>query len=199
MSDTVLLLVDLQNDYAPGGRMPLDGADVAFERAAALLDAFRRRRAPVVHVRHESVRPGATFFLPGTYGAEFHDRVRPLPGEAVIVKHFPSAFRATPLAAELKECGIPRLVVAGMMTHLCIDSTVRAAVELGFDCTVAADACATRALEHGGVAVPAPHVHAAFLAALSGTFAKVDGVEAILAREAAVARWAADPVAERAR
>ena len=168
-----LLIVDIQNDYFPGGRMELVGSGEAARRASELLAAFRSSRLPVAHVRHLSVRPGATFFLPGTEGARIHDLVAPVEGEMIFEKSFPNAFRQTGLLAHLQGLGIRQLTIAGMMTHMCIDATVRAAFDLGFDGTLAYDACATKALSFGGARVPAPEVQAAFLAALDGTFAKV--------------------------
>ncbi len=168
-----LLLIDIQNDYFPGGAMELAGSPEAAAQAAGLLAAFRRRSLPVIHVQHLADRPGATFFLPGTAGAGLHRSVPPLPGEPVFQKHFPNAFRDTPLLRHLREAGITRLVIAGMMTHMCIDTSTRAAADLGFECVLAGDACATRALAFGGTTVPAEQVQAAFLAALDGTFAQV--------------------------
>jgi nicotinamidase-related amidase len=168
-----LLLVDIQNDYFPGGAMELVGSPEAVIQAAALLQAFRRAARPVVHIQHVATRPGATFFLPGTSGAEIHSGVAPLPDEAVFQKHFPNSFRETPLLEHLRGLGVTQLVVAGMMTHMCIDTTVRAAFDLGFQCLLAGDACATRDLARSGATVPAAQVQAAFLAALDGTFAKV--------------------------
>ena len=168
-----LVLIDLQNDYFPGGRMELVGPDAAVRNAAGLLASFRARALPVMHIQHIATRAGATFFLPGTEGAEIHAAVRPNSGERVIVKHFPSAFRETDLQAALRELGITQLVLAGMMTHMCIDATTRAAADLGFDCQLAHDACATRDLAFGGSKVAAKDVHTAFLASLNGAFAKV--------------------------
>jgi nicotinamidase-related amidase len=168
-----LLLVDLQNDYFPGGAMELVGSPEAGLQAGVLLQAFRRARGPVVHIQHLTTRPGAIFFLPGTPGAEIHASVTPHPGEPVFQKHFPNSFRETPLLAHLRGLGVTELVVAGMMTHMCIDSTVRAAFDLGFQCRLAQDACATRDLLRSGATVPAAQVQAAFLAALGGTFAQV--------------------------
>jgi nicotinamidase-related amidase len=168
-----LLLVDLQNDYFPGGAMELVGGLEAGLQAQALLQASRRAGRPVIHIQHLATRPGATFFLPGTSGAEIHPCVQPLPGEPVFQKHFPSSFRETPLLEQLRRQGIRELVVAGMMTHMCIDTTVRVAFDLGFSCQLAGDACATRDLARQGLVVPAAQVQAAFLAALDGTFATV--------------------------
>lgn len=170
---TSLLLVDLQRDYLPGGRLPLVDADRAVERAALLLGAARLVGAPVVHVRHLSTRPDAAFFLPGTDGALIAPAVAPASGERVVEKHMPNSFLGTGLAAALEAEGVDRLIVAGMMTHMCVDATVRAAVDLGYDVVLAADACATRDLEWQGRTVPAPDVQAAFLAALDRRYGKV--------------------------
>jgi nicotinamidase-related amidase len=168
-----LLLVDIQNDYFPGGAMELVSATEAGARAGALLAAFRKAGLPVVHVQHLATRPGATFFLPGTKGADIHASVTPLPGETLVTKHFPNSFRDTPLRSDLQGLGITELVVAGMMTHMCIDTTVRAAFDLGFTVRLAGDACATKDLARPGSTVPAAQVQTAFLAAIDGTFARV--------------------------
>jgi nicotinamidase-related amidase len=173
MADTALLIIDIQNDYFPGGAMQLEGSDAALEKARAALDRFRKKGDPVIHVRHLSVRPGATFFLPGTRGAEIHAAVAPAAGETVIEKNFPNSFRSTSLREELERKGVKNLVVAGMMTHMCVDASVRHAADLGYRITLLGDACATRAQTYGGETVPARQVHAAFLAALNGFYAKV--------------------------
>jgi nicotinamidase-related amidase len=170
---TALLLIDIQNDYFPGGAMEVVGAGAAATQAARLLAAFRKKALPVIHIQHLAARPGATFFLPDTRGAELHESVRPASDEPVFQKHFPNSFRETPLLEHLRNAGISRLVIAGMMTHMCIDTTTRAAADLGFACSLAHDACATRDLSFNGVAVPAASVQAAYLAALNGLFAKV--------------------------
>jgi nicotinamidase-related amidase len=168
-----LVLIDIQNDYFPGGNMELVGAEQAARAAASLLAAFRAAGLPVVHVRHENMRPGSTFFIPGTPGAEIHPLLAPLPGEDVILKHFPNSFRETPLLDILRAKAATRLTVCGMMTHMCVDTGVRAAFDLGFECRLAADACATRDLSFGGRTVAAADVQAAYLAALGAAFARV--------------------------
>jgi nicotinamidase-related amidase len=134
---------------------------------------FREKNLPVIHVRHLSVRPGATFFVPGTRGAEINAAAKPEAGEPVIEKNFPNSFRGTALEKHLKDLGVKNLVVAGMMTHMCVDASVRQAADLGYKVTLLGDACATRAQSYGGETVPARQVHAAFLAALNGFYAKV--------------------------
>lgn len=173
MPDTALLVIDIQNDYFPGGAMELEGADAAGAKAGAALANFRKDGKTVIHVRHLSVRPGSTFFLPGTKGAEIHSSVTPLGGERVIEKNFPNSFRATGLEQALKDSGVKNLVVAGMMTHMCVDASVRHAADLGYKITLLGDACATRAQSYGGEKIPARQVHGAFLAALNGFYAKV--------------------------
>ena len=172
-SRETLILIDIQNDYFPGGHYEVPGSTAAAQAAGGLLEAFRRGRGPVVHIQHIAARPGSSFFLPGTPGAEIHALVQPGPGEAVIVKHFPNAFRETDLLATLRGLGAKRLVLAGMMTHMCVDATARAAFDLGFECTVVSDACAAPGLDFEGTRVPPELVHAAFLAALSGSYAKI--------------------------
>ena len=173
MPDKALLIIDIQNDYFPGGKMELEGADAAASQAHKVLAKARAEKLPVFHVRHLSTRPGSTFFLPGTSGAEIHKAVTPQAGEAVIEKNFPNSFRGTALEEKLKAAGVKELVVAGMMTHMCVDASVRHAADLGYKVTLVGDACATRAQSYGGETVPARQVHAAFLAALNGFYAKV--------------------------
>jgi nicotinamidase-related amidase len=166
-----LLIIDIQNDYFPDGAMELVGSLAAGARAGELLAAFRHRLLPVVHVQHLSTRPGAGFFLPGTHGVEIHPCVAPTAGEPVFHKHYPNSFRDTGLLAWLQEQAIDRLVVAGMMTHMCIDTTVRVAFDLGFGCTLAHDACATRDLVFAGETVAARQVQTAYVAGLGALFA----------------------------
>ena len=173
MPERALLIIDIQNDYFPGGKMELEGADAAAANASKALARARQDGLPVFHVRHLSTRPGSTFFLPGTEGAEIHTAVRPRTGERVIEKNFPNSFRGTELERALKDAGVKELVVAGMMTHMCVDASVRHAADLGYKVTLLGDACATRAQTFGGETVPARQVHAAFLAALNGFYAKV--------------------------
>jgi len=178
--NTALLLIDIQNDYFPGGAMELSGSIEASLRAREVLYYARREGMPVIHIRHLATRPGSTFFLPGTVGSEIHEHVRPLPGETVIEKNYPNSFRETPLREFLEQKGISGLVIAGMMTHMCVDATVRAAFDYGYQCTLVHDACATRQLVFSGTAVSAENVHNAFLAALNGLYAKlVSAVELI--------------------
>jgi nicotinamidase-related amidase len=178
---TALLIIDIQNDYFPGGTMELVGADAAARQAALLLAACRTKGMPVIHVQHIAPQPEATFFRPDTTGAQIHSSMVPLTAETLITKHYPNAFRETALLDTLRAANITHLVVVGMMTHMCIDSTVRAAADLGFDCQVVQDACATRDLASGGTTVPAAAVQTAFMAGLDGAFGKVVSAAQVLA------------------
>jgi len=168
-----LILIDLQNDYFPGGNMEVVNMVEAAANAQVLLQAFRRAKLPIIHVQHISARPGATFLLPGTVGAEIHRTVTPQDGETVVVKNFPNSFRGTSLLELLREQKAENLVICGAMSHMCIDATTRAAFDLGFNCVVAEDACATRDLSFNSRIVKAADVHASFMAALSVPYAKV--------------------------
>jgi nicotinamidase-related amidase len=170
---TALILIDLQNDYFPGGAMELHKAEMAVAQAATVLENFRARLAPVFHIQHIATELDATFFLAGTTGAQIHHAVQPIAGENIVVKHFPNSFRETQLLADLRAIGATHLVFAGMMTHMCVDSTLRAACDLGFQCTLLHDACATTGLAFSGEAVDAKSVQVSYLSALNDVFAKV--------------------------
>ena len=161
--NTALLIIDIQNDYFPAGKMELEGAVEAAQKAGALLQCFREHGGQHIHIQHEARKPGATFFIPGTDGIRIHDLVTHFEGEPIVHKQFPNSFRETNLLEMLKSWGTERLVICGMMTHMCVDATVRAAADFGFQVIIIEDACATRALTHGPTTVPAAHVQAAFL------------------------------------
>ena len=171
--NTALVLIDIQNDYFEKGAMPLAAPGQACDNARLILDRFRRDGALVIHVRHAAQNPAATFFLPNTPGAEINDKVKPRPEEIVIIKHYPNGFRETALNEELQTRNITSLVICGMMTHMCVDATTRAAKDFGYNCTHIGDACATRDLEVNGHKVNAKEVQNSFLAALNYYYATV--------------------------
>jgi nicotinamidase-related amidase len=160
--------------------MPLERSTETSLKAQEILQAFRAKQRHVIHVQHISTRPDATYFLPCTKGIEFHSNVQPTKNETIIKKHYPNSFKDTGLLNHLTKHKIHHLVVCGMMTHLCIDATVRAAYDLGFSCTVLHDACATKNLEFQNIPIPAQSVHHAFLAALQPTYANVLSVREML-------------------
>jgi len=170
---TALLIIDVQNDYFPGGKMELNGSLNASDKIRSLMEHFRNRSMPVIHIQHISTRPGASFFIPDTPGAEFHDNVKPSDGEKIFTKNYPNSFRNTGLHEYLTQNNITGLVIAGMMTHMCVDTTVRYAFDYGYNCTVAGDCCATKSLGFDNYNVSAADVQYSYLAALHGTFATV--------------------------
>jgi len=175
--NTGLLIVDMQNDYFPGGKMELVGISEAGQNAERLLKLFRENQWPTFHIQHVALQGQATFFLPETPGVAIHEHVKPVTGEVIITKHFPNSFRETELAEVLGKAKIERLVICGAMSHMCIDATTRAAADLGYECVVIHDACATRDLAFGELILPAIQVHGAFMAALGSAYAKVWSLE----------------------
>ncbi|MET1078891.1 MAG: cysteine hydrolase family protein [Pseudomonas sp.] len=173
MSKQALILVDIQNDYFPTGKWPLEGVEAAADNAVRVLQACRRAGNLVVHIRHEAEADDAPFFVAGSVGAQLHEKVLNQGDEVVVVKHFINAFRETGLKALLDQQGVEELVIAGSMSHMCIDGITRAAVDYGYPTRVIHDACATRDLQFKGVTVPAVQVHAAFMAALEFGYAQV--------------------------
>lgn len=181
MTGTALIVVDIQNDYFSGGKWELNATDAAADNAARVIGAARERGDLVVHIRHETLAPNAPFFVPGSEGAQLHEKVRNLPDELVIVKNFMNPYRDTELLHVLEHNEIERVTVVGNMSHMCIDAVTRASDDFGFETTVIHDACTTHDLEFNHVKVPAPLVHAAFMAALQFGYAKVLSADEYLA------------------
>jgi len=157
--------------------MGLTGMTQAAAQARELLTACRQARRPIFHIQHLALGPDAAFFRPNTVGVEIHASLRPLPGEALIQKHYPNAFRDTGLLEALNNTGAEEVIICGAMSHMCIDATTRAAFDYGLKCTVIHDACATRDLVFEGLTIPAAQVHGAFMAALGMRYARVLSLE----------------------
>jgi len=179
---TALVIIDVQQFYFPGGAAALVEPEQAARNASKVLGAFRSRGDLVVHVRHEASR-----------GAEIHESVAPVEGERVFTKTEVSCFNGTDLLAYLRDEKVSRLVICGMMTHMCVEAAARAAHDLGFEVTVVGDACATRDLEFGGTRITAADVHASTLATLARTYADVVTTEEFLAQGGAKPRPATNP------
>ncbi len=186
---TALLVIDIQKDYFPGGKFSLVNPEEAAKNAYMLLQCFREHGGHHIHIQHISLMPDAKFFIKGDSGSDIHDSVAHFEGEPIVYKHYPNSFRKTNLLEMLKEWGVERVVITGMMTHMCVDATARAAADFGFQVVVAEDACATRDLEHDGTVIPADLVHKSFLAALKsyGKVMKSEEIIALLAGEQAKA------------
>lgn len=178
---TGLIIVDIQNDYFKDGKMELVNPDKAASNAARILAWFRgNNEENIFHVQHIAADPAMGFFLPDTEGVEIHESVQPLENEDIIIKNFPNSFLQTDLESKLKENNVTKVIIIGMMTHMCIDATARAAVDLGFETTVIEDACATLDLSYDGHDVPAEQVHYAFIGALNGMYAAITSTENFL-------------------
>jgi len=181
MNKKALVVVDLQNEYLPDGKLPLEGIHAALDNAARVIADARAKGDLIINVRHESATADAPFFTQGTDGVRIHDTVAPVAGEAVIVKNFPNSFRETNLKRILDENGVEEVTVVGAMSHMCIDATTRAAADFGYRTKVVHDACATRDLEFNGVTVPALQVHSALMSALAFGYAAVVSTDEYLA------------------
>jgi nicotinamidase-related amidase len=179
MSKNGLLVVDVQNDYFPGGRWTLSNMEQASDNVARLIAAARAAGHPVFHVQHVMEEADSPFFTKGTAGAEIHPKVKPAAGEAQVVKNEVNAFLGTDLKAKLDAADVKDLVVCGAMSHMCVDAATRAASDFGYKVTLVHDACATRDAEFNGVKVPARDVHASFMAAL-GSYAKVVSTDDVI-------------------
>ncbi len=167
--ETALLLIDIQNFYFPGGNWELVNPEKACFNAQKLLTKFRENKNIIVHIRHNA-EPGG----------EIHKLVQPLQNELVISKNSANCFKDTELYDYLIAHQIKKLVICGMMTHMCVEAATRAGSDYGFECLVVGDACATRAVEFNGKKVSAEDVHISTLSTISGSYAKVMDVEKFL-------------------
>jgi len=167
-----LLVIDLQKDYFPGGKMELVGIVEAAGEANRRIKEAREEGAEVIFVRHIAAET-APFFARGSVGSELWEGLDRRPDDPVILKHHPNSFLDTELGPLLKRLGAKRIGICGAMSHMCIDSTTRAASDLGYEVELFSAACATRDLEFEGVKIPASQVHGAFMAALGDGFATI--------------------------
>lgn len=169
--NTALILIDIQNFYFKGGKSELVNPDKAGENAAMILAEFREKSMLIVHIKHN--------FEPG---GEIHKSVKPIEGEKVFSKDEVNAFNGTQLKAYLDKMGIKQLVLVGMQTHMCLEGTTRAAYDLGYDCTVVRDACATKDLNYNERIIKAEDVHFSTLKTLE-SYAEVISTQKFLMGE----------------
>lgn len=167
-----LLIIDVQNDYFLNGKCPLYKPEVALDRIKYLLKYFRKQESLIIYIQHVSSTQG-DFFIPYTDGVKIHNDIKPLDTEKVIVKHYPNSFYETDLHNELMKNEVTELVVCGMMTHMCIDTTVRAAKDYGYKVTLISDGCTTKDLEWGEIIIPANIIQSVYMASLDQKFANV--------------------------
>jgi nicotinamidase-related amidase len=156
------LIIDVQDFYFPGGSVPLVNPEPASLNAKKILKKFREKSLMVIHVRHNAKS-----------GAGIHANVKPVKGEKVISKNYANSFKDTDLLEYLNKHQMKRLVIVGMQTHMCVEAATRAGGDLGFECILVHDACATRALKFQEKLISAEDVHYSTLSTLSRTYAKV--------------------------
>lgn len=166
MKKEALLLIDIQNVYFVPGELRLHRPHQAAKKATILLEKFRREGKPVIHVKHHF-----------KMFSNLHKSVAPAKNETIIEKEYPSSFLGTELNEYLQKKDIEKIVVAGMMSHMCVDTTVRACQDYGYEVVVIEDACATKDLQFHEKRIDAEMVHAVFMASLEGMFAKVMKLE----------------------
>jgi len=176
-----LILVDFQNDYFEGGMMTLNGITEALKNANLLIKEAKKNNWKIYTIQHFSTRKEATFFLPNTKGVELHNDLD-TKDTTIIKKHFPNSFRETNLQKELQKFNILELVICGAMTHMCIDTTVRAGFDLGYKITLAHDACATKDLKFKDREIKAKDVHDSFISALGSVFCEVKDTRKIVSK-----------------
>ncbi|GLK66829.1 cysteine hydrolase family protein [Hansschlegelia plantiphila] len=171
LDDAILVVIDAQNEYVRGP-IALPGVQPALAAIESLLAEARAAGTPIVHVAHTS---SEGVFVEGTEGAEIAPQAAPANGEPVFKKELPNGFTNPDLAPALEKLGRKNLILTGFMTHMCVDSTARAAVDLGYGVTIVENATATRPLPGvlGRPARSAQEVHDGALAGLADLFAVV--------------------------
>lgn len=173
-----LVLIDIQNIYFTDGGYKLNNPEKAAENARKLLNNFRQKKLPVLHVKHLFDSTG--YQETADYLRDFHQFVTPTTEETVIEKQYPNSFLGTKLQEVLKSQGIQELVIVGMMSHMCIDTTVRAAQDYGYQVTLIDDACTTKSLMYQNEVLAADLVHKVFMTSLQPIFAKVITTDAFI-------------------
>lgn len=175
MNNTALILIDIQNIYFEEGPFLLSHPEQAALNARKVLDFFREKNLSVIHVQHKFDTTG--YKKSSSFLNLLHETVAPVSNEKIIHKEMPSSFYKTDLLEYLKEHEIKNLVIAGMMSHMCVDTTVRACCDYGFNVTLIDDACTTMDLKYGEETIPAETVHKTFMTSLEGIFAELTTAE----------------------
>ncbi len=181
---TALLLIDFQNEYY-SGRLPIPDAQAALHQAARLVRLADVHGMPVFHIQHIGPAHGP-LFADGSVPAEIHAGLAPAPHHHVLRKSTTSSFASTDLHAQLQARGIRTLIIAGLMTHMCVSTAARDARQFGqqsYNVLLVADACATRDIDawDGNGVVSHRDLHHSTLTALSDNFAQVLNTADLLA------------------
>ncbi len=169
-SNCAIVFIDFQNEYVDGA-MPLgEPGAKATKNARLILDQARKDNRPIFHIAHHGEKNDGVFD-PSTKNVDIVESLQPIDGEKVITKKHPNAFYNTSLQADLESTAAKQVLFVGFMSHMCVSSSVRAAFDLGFECVVARDACATRALpDPQGNTISADTMHNTAMAAIHDRF-----------------------------
>lgn len=174
-----LIVIDLQNDYFSGGKMELQMVDESLLQTNKLIKYAREKQYKIYFVQHFAIKDNATFFIKNTQGVELNKNLD-IQDDMIIEKNYPNSFRDTKLKEELDKENINELIICGAMTHMCIDTTVRAGFDLGYKITLANDACATKDLNFKEKTIKSCDVHYSFISALASVFCEVKETEQII-------------------
>ncbi|WP_151631850.1 cysteine hydrolase family protein [Noviherbaspirillum aerium] len=187
-ASTALLVIDFQQEYFEGGRLPIPQGRAALDQAKQLVSFADRHGIRVFHIQHAGANGGALFAADGATVA-FHPDILPQARHEQVRKTTASSFASTDLHARLQAGGIKTLILCGLMTHMCVSTTARDARPLGYQVIVAGDACATRDIEawDGGIITHA-ELHRAALTEISDSFGEILRTADILALPVAPAQ-----------
>lgn len=144
MSKQALIVIDLQNDYFPGGAFPQWNTEETLANVLATIGRARAKGVPVIHVQHvaDTSRGIAPFFNEGTDGVAIHLEVlAAAPDAPVVVKHFADSFLETSLESTLRQLGVDELLICGMMTQNCVTHTAISPNAAGYKASILADCC----------------------------------------------------------
>lgn len=163
-----LVIIDVQNDYFPQGKFTLVDTERVLNNILTIQKYFSENGLPIFYIQHIKLDPNAAFFAKGSHGADIHPDLLASSNQykQIIQKSYPNSFFQTDLQQKLQQQNVKQLVICGMMSHMCIDSTTRCASELGYQPILIDDACTTRDLEFNGEWIPAKTVHNSFMSAL---------------------------------
>ena len=163
-----LMIIDVQNDYFPNGKYPLNNTVQTLKNTLKLQKHFRQKQLPIIYIQQIIQDDNAVFFVKNSYGCQLHPKLLPIQehNKLVIEKAYPNSFYQTQLQQKLKQAEITQLVICGMMSHMCVDSTTRCAYELNYQPILIHDACTTRDLEFNGNIISSSDVHNSFMSAL---------------------------------
>ncbi|CAI3960429.1 Nicotinamidase-related amidase (PncA) (PDB:1ILW) [Commensalibacter communis] len=182
MRNSVLMIIDLQNDYFPNGKFPLPNIESVSEQSKKILETARENSLPIIHIKHEWHSPEAPFFAHASEGSEINEIVKPLDNEHIVVKNYPNSFKETNVKSILDQHQCKNIIIIGAMAQMCVDATVRAGSDLGYDITVIHDAIAAQNSQFDNMNISAKEVHAVFMNALSLGYATVIDTKEIISQ-----------------